>query len=348
MTTPLADPFAAWLKTLTPNWDLSGPLDLPPTARQTAACIFESVSHEFCRGTDGLPIHPGPCKGWKAAKAAGRDHTILHPDLAGPRPRPRARKAKQAAPHRISEKELLSGHGGEKDSRQLSTGDNASMVYLVTFNDGTKMVQKYSKSDPDTAKQEYDAEQLGAQVADVLGLKAPKVHRTKDGEAYFDYVSTGTLAAEIPEVAGNNGGWGADSMSTGPYHDTLDGRRIGLLDTLIENPDRHVGNWFVQDDGSLTPIDHGLGWAASESPDLFPPERPVIVGGFADHYISGKTGFVGDWRDNDLSPEYAKQVQGRLAALKPMFEQLGRTDLFDRMMARMGIIADHAKGQMSL
>lgn len=43
------------------------------------------VHHEFCRA----PLHPGPCAGWKAAKAAGRDHTIRHDDLIPERTRRR-------------------------------------------------------------------------------------------------------------------------------------------------------------------------------------------------------------------------------------------------------------------
>lgn len=326
-------------------------------ARQTAAGMV--VSHEFCRA----PLHPGPCKGWKAAKVAvgdvakgevkPRKGTFIGnvPSTHGnARPQPevpkRARKPKAMPPHRVDEKALLAKHGGEKDSRQLSTSDNASSVHLITMGDGVQAVHKKSKSDPETGKGEFDAEQLGAKVAEAIGLKPPRVLRTKDDEAYFDYIDTGKVAAEVEAVSGNDGAWG-NNMTTGPYGDTPDGRRIGLLDTLIENPDRHVGNWFVQDDGSLTPIDHGLGWAASEDPNLFPAERPVTIGAFADHYLSG-TGFEGEWRDNDLSPEYAKALTAKLAALKPMFDDLGRTDLHERMMTRMGIIAQHAKGTMSL
>jgi hypothetical protein len=49
------------------------------------------VSHEFCRA----PLHPGPCKGWKAALEAGRDHTVTHHDLI---PAIRTRKARPAKP----------------------------------------------------------------------------------------------------------------------------------------------------------------------------------------------------------------------------------------------------------
>lgn len=48
-----------------------------------------TVSHEFCRA----PLHPGPCKGWKAALEAGRDHTVTHHDLIPGPKRKRARKA---------------------------------------------------------------------------------------------------------------------------------------------------------------------------------------------------------------------------------------------------------------
>lgn len=36
-------------------------------ARFTPSCTLVGVSHEFCRGADGLPIHPGPCRGVKAS-----------------------------------------------------------------------------------------------------------------------------------------------------------------------------------------------------------------------------------------------------------------------------------------
>lgn len=49
--------------------------------------------HEFCRN----PLHPGPCKGWKKAKAAGRDPSIMHTDLVSPR-RPRQKKSKVPPP----------------------------------------------------------------------------------------------------------------------------------------------------------------------------------------------------------------------------------------------------------
>lgn len=53
------------------------------TASATGGCILHGVSHEFCRGADGLPIHPGPCRGAKQVLKA-----------VGEKPRaPRARKA---------------------------------------------------------------------------------------------------------------------------------------------------------------------------------------------------------------------------------------------------------------
>jgi hypothetical protein len=52
-------------------------------------CVL-TVSHEFCRGADGLPIHPGPCRGVKNAVKT------VASDVARAPAAPRARKA--AAP----------------------------------------------------------------------------------------------------------------------------------------------------------------------------------------------------------------------------------------------------------
>ena len=62
---------------------------------------------------------------------------------------------------------------------------------------------------------------------------------------------------------------------------THNGRLIGLFDLLIENSDRHGGNWFVSPDGEPVPIDHGFAWngagwsggpfaaAIKDNPNLF-------------------------------------------------------------------------------
>ena len=68
---------------------------------QTAATLVDEVNfdrsrmHEFCRN----PLHPGPCKGWKGAKAAGLDHSVTHQDLTPAMPK-KSRQAKPKPPPR--------------------------------------------------------------------------------------------------------------------------------------------------------------------------------------------------------------------------------------------------------
>lgn len=272
------------------------------------------------------------------------DQFVAQGELTAPAPaaRPkRTAKTQNRSLNRVSAKQFDKSHGGIANEKKLSTRHNASDVHLITFADGSKVIAKASKSSDEYAKGEFDAEQLAALVGDVLNLKPPAVYRTDDGEAYFDYINTGQVAASVPSIASSSSNLDVDG-----YFDTLDGRRIGLLDTLIENPDRHQGNWIVHEDGSITPIDHGLGWErATLEGQHGSPARPGSLGAFTDHYIGERSG---QWRDNDLSPEYVKQLRTRLAALKPQFEQLDQADWHKRMMLRFDIIASHAKGDVTL
>lgn len=242
-----------------------------------------------------------------------------------------AGKKKMASEH-VSAKKFEDERGGVAGTKQLSTDKNSSHVELVTFGDGSVAVLKRSKGSPDEAKAEFDAEELGAHVGKRLGLDPPVVHRTGDDEAYFDHVDKGKVAA---------------ATGTKPAHlpESLDGRRIGLLDAITENGDRNSGNWFIHGKSSLTPIDHGASWEPAHIPGgrIKDPQHADYLGGFTGHYMSG-----GAWRDNDLSPTYMKKLRGQLEDLKPNFEELGRTDWYNRMMTRFDIIAGHAKGSISL
>lgn len=302
--------------------------------RDAAAKLDKLISD-----SDGGRAAPEP----KPAKKVPAKRAPRKPTEKSPAVEPAKEATPASATGRVSDEDFTAARGGEKASKKLSKPDNGSHVELVTFGDGSKAIYKASKSDTDTAKSEFDAEQLGAHVAEALGLKPPKMHRTDDDKAYFDYVDSGRVAGSIPSLAESD-----DSMHTGEFHDSRDGRRIGLLDALVENPDRHQGNWIVHDDGSITPIDHGLSWeAALDSEDLFPPDRATGLGGFTDHYIEQK-GFTGEWRDNDLSPKYVESLRERLAALRSAFDDAGHSALHDRMMARLEIIASHAKGSVVL
>lgn len=142
---------------------------------------------------------------------------------------------------------------------------------------------------------------------------------------------------------------------------SVDARRIGLLDVLTENTDRNPGNWFTTSDGQVIPIDQGAGWSPARDRD-YPTGGDVAhwPTGFAEAYTA-KVGpgyvpgaaydpshYEAKWIDNDLSPGYVRSLRSKLLDLRAEFERLGRTDWHDRMMTRLDIVASHAKGTVSL
>lgn len=238
---------------------------------------------------------------------------------------------------------------GETSSRKPGDGTNRNSVELVEFGDGSRAIAKVSRADHDTAVMEFDAEQLGAKVAQAIGLAPPDVHRPEPTLAYFSHIND---AHPDAQVGGEFGDWNIDLESKAA-------RRIGLLDVLIENSDRHNANWFVADpaadDPDLIPIDHGYAWEETDriaahkirQPHLFEHYliEEVPIGELPDGY---KAEDVYRFGDNDLSPAYVKELRGRLEGLRGEFEQAGRADWFERLMARVDLVAEHAKGAVSL
>lgn len=235
---------------------------------------------------------------------------------------------------------------GVVSRRGLSNSDNYSKVDLVTFGDGSTAVHKTGKvwpgsRWPQSMVEEHDAEELAALVAEELGLRPPSVYRATPDDAYFDYIPDDKATLAMEKI-----GWGREVPSS--YVDSLDGRRMGLLDTLTENRDRNDGNWFISnDDDQIIPIDHGLSWQASPGADAGTPE--ATGNPFVQHYIdTSAADWLPDgqaqWAENDLSPAYVASLRHRLQGLRPEFERLGRGRWHDRMMQRLDIVGQNASG----
>lgn len=229
-------------------------------------------------------------------------------------------------------------------SHQISNSDNYSKVELVTFGDGSRAIRKTGKTWPGTnwpatMVQEHDAEELGALVAQELGLKPPGVYRATPDEAYFDYIEDDKAELGLEVV-----GWGKPVPAQ--LTESLDGRRMGLLDVLIENRDRNDGNWFKSSDPDteeeIIPIDHGVAFSGSNKG---PEDVETGSNEFARPYVNGERG---QWIDNDLSPGYLASLRDGLAGLKPQFNRLGRGSWHGRMMQRLAILQRHARGERIL
>jgi hypothetical protein len=279
--------------------------------------------HEFCRN----PLHPGPCKGWKQAKAAGRDTSVAHPDIAPPQ-RTRPKKAVSAGPGLaalvrspvVSRRRLGGGMMGETD--------------LVEFADGRKAVRKTFERSRDVRDpiEQADAEQLAVLVSRAAGVRAPEVVRTKRDEIHMEHIEGTTGADVVP--------WG-ESVPAG-LPETDEGRLLGLVDALVANTDRNAGNYILNPDGSLKAgIDHGSAFDTDEVMNY----RLLEANPFSSHYVRAEAdGSV--WAPvNDMSKADMSMIRDRLQALRGDFQDLDRLGWWESMMRRMDVLSAAATGE---
>lgn len=245
---------------------------------------------------------------------------------------------------------IASGVGSE---RKLGGGAQG-LTKRVTFNDGTEAIHKTNKRQSQgniSAKDQTDAEEISAGLAARLGLTAPAVEREDDARAYLSLVP-GDPAVKVinAKVKGSSGLLDPDKDKA--LTNTDQGRLVGLLDIIINNTDRHGGNWLVErpddlDNPGIGVIDHGMAFNARWADPLYGAIDGR--GRFVQHYRTrnptpgdGRPLFV--YGDNDLSPADVASARAALEAMRPDFERLGRTDWYEGALARLELVAAGAKG----
>jgi hypothetical protein len=140
---------------------------------------------------------------------------------------------------------------------------NSADTSVVTFGNGHQWIRKRGLDED-----EMHREVLVSRISDVLGAGAPQVTlrrpaampggQREDQEMWEPMVPNAVVA----------GAWLGDQNDPGNKHDLYDmvssqaGVKMGILDTITDNDDRHEGNWMVQTDPVTgrerpVPIDHG-------------------------------------------------------------------------------------------
>ncbi len=223
-------------------------------------------------------------------------------------------------------------------------GGNVGDVRLVTFNDGSRAVQKLAQTAfAGTRPQELtDTEDLAGRVGQAIGAPVPQVVRTNNHEVFMEYVADARPGMSVLNRIGNT------VERAGKFEefiDSRDGRLLGVLDLIVGNGDRHAGNGLVRKDGTITGIDHGLAWPERQTsaPDVRAVD-PDFDSPFAGRLFGDQFSTDPGWRSNDLTAADVAWMRGRVEALRPDFERLGRGAWLDYTLTRLDQLGEHASG----
>jgi hypothetical protein len=230
----------------------------------------------------------------------------------------------------------------ERDNVQPSMRFRGTSGETLLFKlpDGRKIIRKRiaDYGVPEAAKRDADAEQLGSLVAGALEVRAPRVYRVGNGEMFIEFAPG--------ELIGN-----ADLPITRTLDELPDQRmvtRIGLLDALTGNNDRHDGNLIV-DNGEVTAIDQGLAWSwigiRKYGMDAVDSNRPGAR--FVHHDLPSFQGQA-PWVENPMTDADVELTRERLEALRPDFKRVGREDWLDHSLSMLDEIALYAEGGESI
>ena len=228
------------------------------------------------------------------------------------------------------------------EPRAVSGGITA-LVELTTLGDGTYAIRKTAEDARGrTAKDQQDAEELGALLLRALGNNAPEVQRLNTNQIAMRFVKGDTGASLYTRDIGGAAARERELAASDA------GLLLGFADHVAGNPDRTGGNWMIDEDGRLVGIDHGHLFGYNPNAPLDPPKRAVGLFQKAFMARNGHTdnpdNLPNEWSDNDMSPADIAEARARLDALRPEFERLGHTDWHDTARARLDLIGTHATG----
>lgn len=241
--------------------------------------------------------------------------------------------------------EKYNGGAGVVSRQPLTGGVMAEQIEAVTFADGTKAVVKRSN-----LNQEAATEVAYSRVGQRLGVKVPDVYRLDDRTVLMNFVEDTRDRDEY----GLADWWGDDIPEAAQrLADSESGRRLGLLDTVLQHQDRHQMNWLVGRDGEIAPIDNGMLYIEVNGAPL----KSIFADRLGLFKLKGLgSDQVGEWLDNDYTAadwefvrEAIRAAESELRELPvgPITKYSGGTppkDGFEAVMARIDAMAAKARG----
>lgn len=248
----------------------------------------------------------------------------------------------------------------------------------VTLPDGRVIFSKYNSSIfGRSAEQITDAEQISGMVGQALGAPVPRVYRDGPVHLYTEWVTGRPGTAETGEYTYEPTTRLGHELTYGKP-----GQRLGLLDILTQNGDRHAANWLIAgtERGSeqLVGIDQGLtytgfrfdpkanggkGAAVYDMRGLIDWYRGASEDDRLAHIANVQTGYFADnWfdleqliehdrpvpRGEHWTPDDVVEIRRRLQAMAPVYEHLGHGDWLEYSLMILDTLGSYATGTDSI
>jgi hypothetical protein len=233
--------------------------------------------------------------------------------------------------------------GGTAARVAITKGDSGGLKEKLTLSDGTEVFSKAFSPDERNAAQCTDAEELAAKVAQALDAPIPQAHR-RDGElrVFTEWVEGTALTTARRR---RDGDARAEEMLAG-----RPAQRLGLVDILTANSDRHEANMVVTKDGGLVGIDQGQAWNGARwlvrEPNWAEGRIMQFMQGPGSRHFGGQS-FL-ELGPNPLTRADVATIRERLTALRPDFERRGRGEWLDASLIALNLLERHATGTRSI
>jgi hypothetical protein len=257
--------------------------------------------------------------------------TAVRPPVDAPYERRRAALQRSLDGGASGETPLSQGAMGE--TRKFELADGTSAIWKKAVRD----LMGIGSRTPWSTKDSTDAEELSALTAAAIGVPAPAIQRTGDDTIFME-----TMPGEPAAIKYED--------RRQPPMDLLrsrQGLKLGVLDVLIENTDRHGGNYLVDNQDNMYAIDHGMAFNQTNMVDESgrTVRRPTwttsrILSPFALGTLIGGGQFI----TNPLTRSDVAHLRRKVDELKPQFEARGRADWWESMSERMDQLAAKATG----
>ncbi|EKX63918.1 zeta toxin family protein [Streptomyces ipomoeae] len=288
------------------------PVEVRPVEGESVALAWVPLAE-----VENLNLHPGFAASWPGVRAELGAVLNGEPSPVRVTPTPPT-SALPLPPHPVTGARVVARiplqHGAEITNRELAT-----------FTDGTRAVyEKYARPEDAITKV------LDGYVGRAVGARVPLSHPVGLHEVYTDHMPGEPASARHRDLA---------ALAEQGLPATRDGVFLGLHHTLTATQGVTTGHLVLGERQGLIAVGDG---APTHGP------LPDAANPFVRTFYRETEAHVFSWVDNPVPPADIGIMRRQLDGLRPLFEQLGRSDLHHVVLERFDQVAEHARGTAAL